>query len=95
MAQEQLRAAQEGARAAEEAARAAEEAAKEKARVAQEVGIRIGRIQAFQQLLGLPETSRADLSQLSEDGLVQLEESLKRQLSAPKQANGTPPTDKT
>jgi predicted transposase/invertase (TIGR01784 family) len=95
VAQEEARVAQEEARVAQEEARVAQEEAEEKARVAQEVGIRVGRIQAFQQLLGLPETSRADLGQLSEEGLVQLEESLKRQLSARRPANGTPPPGPT
>jgi hypothetical protein len=95
-----FRRAEEKARVAEEAlgkARAAQQAAEEKARDAEEKAraaegaIRIGRIQAFQQLLGLPETSRADLGQLPEERLVQLEDSLKRQLGAPRPANGTPP----
>jgi hypothetical protein len=60
-----------------------------------EEGIRMGRIQAFQQLLGPPEMPRTELSQLSEQALEQMEESSKRQLSGPKPANGSSPTGKT
>jgi predicted transposase/invertase (TIGR01784 family) len=60
-----------------------------------EEGIRMGRIQVLQQLLGLPETPRMQLTQLSEQALEQLEESLKRQLSGPKPANGSSTPEKT
>jgi predicted transposase/invertase (TIGR01784 family) len=60
-----------------------------------ERGKRIGRIQGLQQQLEQAETSDAELSRLPEPDLVQLEDSLKRQLQSKKQANGTPPTDKT
>jgi hypothetical protein len=85
--EEEARLAQEAAHAAQEAAHTAQEAARRK----EEVGIRIGRIQAFQQLLGLPEASRADLGQLAEAELVQLEESLRRQLTGQQRGNGAPP----
>jgi len=78
---------------------AAREEAREEARLAHEKGIaigqRIGRIQLLQQLLAQPETSREELARLEEQDLVQLEDSLKRQLSGPKLTNGTPPTDPT
>jgi hypothetical protein len=54
----------------------------------------IGRIQ-LRQLLGQPETSSEELDRLPEENLAQMEDSLKRQLSGKKDANGTPPTDKT
>jgi hypothetical protein len=57
-----------------------------------EEGALIGRIQLLQQLLVQPETSREELNRLPEQQLTQMEESLKRQLSSKKQANGTPPT---
>jgi flagellar biosynthesis/type III secretory pathway protein FliH len=60
-----------------------------------EKGQRIGRIQLLQQLLAQPETSSEELGRLPEPDLLQLEESLKRQLSSPKQANGLTPSDKT
>jgi flagellar biosynthesis/type III secretory pathway protein FliH len=60
-----------------------------------EQGERIGRIRLLQQLLEKPETSRAELSSLPEPDLVQLEEFLLQQLRGKKQANGTPPADKT
>jgi len=65
------------------------------ARVARQEGQRIGRIQLLQQLLAQPETSSEELGRLPEPDLLQLEESLKRQLSSPKQANGLTPSDKT
>jgi hypothetical protein len=58
---------------------------------AAEGGIRIGRIQLLQQLLGLPEASREELGRLPEGGLVRLEESLRQLLAGRKPANGTPP----
>jgi hypothetical protein len=85
--EEEARLSQEAAHAAQEAAHAAQEAARRK----EEVGIRIGRIQAFQQLLGLPEASRADLGQLAEAELVKLEESLRRQLTGQQRGNDSPP----
>ena len=93
-AREEVRVAQENAREelriAQENAR---EEAREEARVALQKGIRIGRIQLLQHQLNQPETSHEDLNRLPEPALVQLEESLKLQLSASKQANGTPPAD--
>jgi predicted transposase/invertase (TIGR01784 family) len=73
----------------------------EDARVARQVGFdeglekgqQIGRIHLLQQLLSQPETASAELKRLAEEDLIQLEESLKRQLSTLKRANGTPPTD--
>jgi len=75
----------------------------EEARVARQEGIEkgiekgqwIGRIRLLQQLLAQPETSREELSRLPEQELLQLEESLKQQLSGTKQTNDTSPTDKT
>jgi predicted transposase/invertase (TIGR01784 family) len=84
---EEARVAREAARAAEEAARAAED----KARAAREVGLRLGRIQAYQQLLGLPQTPSDELAQLAEEESVRLEESLRSQLTGRTQANGAPP----
>jgi flagellar biosynthesis/type III secretory pathway protein FliH len=60
-----------------------------------ERGELMGRIRLLQQLLEQPETPRAELSHVAEADLVQMEESLQRQLRGKKQANGTPPTDKT
>jgi predicted transposase/invertase (TIGR01784 family) len=59
-----------------------------------EKGKVMGRIQLLQQLLQQPETSSEELQRLPEQSLLQLEESLKRQVSGTKRANGTPPTDK-
>jgi predicted transposase/invertase (TIGR01784 family) len=58
---------------------------------AREEGVRIGRVQLLQQLLGLPEAPLAELLRLPDEELEQLEESLRRQLGAPQRANGTPP----
>jgi hypothetical protein len=56
-------------------------------------GQRIGRIQLLQQLLQQPETPGEELERLAEQDLLQMEDSLRRQLSPPKAANGTPPTE--
>jgi predicted transposase/invertase (TIGR01784 family) len=77
------------------AARVAEENARTARKVGLDQGKVIGRIQLLQQLLAQPETASDELEQLSEQALEQLEESLKRQLSAPKPANGSSPTEKT
>ncbi len=60
-----------------------------------EKGKAIGRIQLLQQLLQQPETSSDELNRLPEQDLLRVEEALKQQLATRKQANGTPPTDKT
>ncbi len=60
-----------------------------------EKGKWMGRIQLLQQLLQQPEMSSEELIRLPEQNLVQLEESLKRQLGGKKDVNGTPPVDKT
>jgi len=75
--------------------RAAKEEAQEEARVALGKGQRIGRIQLLQQLLAQPETSLEELVLLAEQDLLQMEESLKHQLSGRKQANGAPTSDPT
>jgi hypothetical protein len=67
----------------------------EEARTAKEKGKAIGRIQMLQQFLQQPEPSSEELDQLSQEDLVQLEDSLKRQLSDRKAVNGTTPPDKT
>jgi predicted transposase/invertase (TIGR01784 family) len=71
----------------------------EHARVARQVGLEkgelIGRIRLLQQLLGLPETSRAELDRLPEEDLEQMAESLQHQHRGPKPANGSPPAEKT
>jgi predicted transposase/invertase (TIGR01784 family) len=87
VAREELLAAQQEARAARQEAQAAQQEAR--------AGRQAGRIQLLQQLLGLPETASAELGRLSDEDFAQLEESLKRQLRDKKDANGTPPTDKT
>jgi len=46
-------------------------------------------------LLQQPELSSEGLNRLADQDLVQLEDSLNRQLSAPKQGNGRPPTNPT
>jgi predicted transposase/invertase (TIGR01784 family) len=102
-AQEELRAAWESAKAAQESAKVAQEGAEAERQLGfhegrgrgTEEGIRIGRIQVLQQLLGLPEAPREELAQLSEQSLGQLEDSLKRQLGGPKPANGTAPPNQT
>src|ERR1051325_3335018 len=50
-----------------------------------EKGKSIGRIQLLQQLLGQPETSNEELNRLPEQELIQMESSLRQQLSAKKQ----------
>jgi predicted transposase/invertase (TIGR01784 family) len=60
-----------------------------------EKGKLIGRIQLLQQLLGQPETASEELNRLPEQDLLQMEESLKRELSGKRQANGTPPPGET
>jgi predicted transposase/invertase (TIGR01784 family) len=97
-AQEEVRLVQENLKSAQEEARLAQEEARlaqEKARLAQEKGQRIGRIQLLQQILNQPETAIEELATLPQADLIELEESLKRQLSVRKQTNGTPPADKT
>ncbi len=59
-----------------------------------EKGRAVGRIQLLQQLLGQPETSSAELDQLPEEKLLQLEDSLRQQLSSKKQVNGAGPPDR-
>jgi predicted transposase/invertase (TIGR01784 family) len=95
LALEEARLAQEGARLAQEGARQAQEGAKVARQQALDKGQRIGRIQLLQQLLAQPETSSAELDQLPDEDLGQLEESLKRQLNGKRTANGSPPADKT
>jgi hypothetical protein len=86
--EEELKLAQENAKAAQENARTAQERGIEQ-------GKTIGRIQLLQQLLAQPETPSEELGRLSQDALVQMAESLQRQFSSRKQANGTPPADAT
>lgn len=64
-------------------------------RTAKEKGKAIGRVQLLQQLLEQPETSSDELDQLSQMELVEMEDSLKQQLNARKQTNGTPPSNKS
>jgi len=86
---EELEALQEERKAAQEDARAAEE----NIRLVREKGKRSGRIQLLQQLLEQVETPSEELGRWSEGKLVQLEDSLKRKLDAPGEANGTPTQD--
>jgi predicted transposase/invertase (TIGR01784 family) len=58
-----------------------------------EKGKLIGRIQLLQQLLKQPETSNEDLGRLSQEALLQMEDSLKQKLTSQKEVNGTRPTD--
>jgi len=60
-----------------------------------EKGQIIARIHLWQQLLKQPETSNKELGRLLKDDLLQLEDSLKRQLGGQKESNGTAPTEKT
>ena len=59
-----------------------------------EKGKRIGRIQVWQQFLQQAEVSSEELNRRSEEELLQMEESLERQFSEKKGANGTPSADK-
>ncbi len=69
--------------------------AQEGLKTATEKGKVLGRIQVLQQFLNPSEPSSEELDELPLETLVQLEDSLKQQLSAKKQANGTPPSDRT
>jgi hypothetical protein len=95
VAKEELRQALEEFRREREEPKQAQEEAKVARQRALAKGQRIGRIQLRQQLLAQPETSSADLDQLPDEDLAQLEESLKQQLNGKRTANGSPPADKT
>jgi predicted transposase/invertase (TIGR01784 family) len=89
-AQQEAEAAQQEAKAAQQEAKAARQ---EGIEIGIDKGVLIGSIQTLQRLLKQPQTPRAELSQLSEEQLVQREESLNQQLNGPKGANGTPPAN--
>src|SRR5262245_11998718 len=72
-----------------------EETRKKARQVGFEIGIRIGRIRLLQEFLGQPETPDEVLIPRPEQDLMRLEESLLHQFSSKRNANGTPPTDKT
>jgi hypothetical protein len=60
-----------------------------------EKGEVIGRIRLLQQLLGHPPTASAELDRLPLPELVQQEETLARQFSSSRPANGSATTEKT
>jgi len=60
-----------------------------------EVGQIVARIHLLQQLLKQPETPFKEMGRLEEDDLLELEDSLKRQISGTYFFNGTAPTEKT
>jgi predicted transposase/invertase (TIGR01784 family) len=104
-AQEKLEAAQkafeaaqkasEAAQKASEAAQKASEAAQEAAGAARRKGPIIGRIGLLQQLLQQPETPTDELYRLPEADLLRMEQSLKQQLDARKEANDSRSADQT
>ncbi len=101
-ARNELKATTEELKAATEQMKAAKEQLKDRASLdrqaaygeGQEKGKVLGRIQLLQQLLKQLETPSAELERLSAEGLLALEDSLKRKLTGQQEANGTAPADK-